>query len=65
MMHSDLNLKQLYYGISSVLILVLMDDALWLGFSWVATNPTRVVLILVLMDDALWRYVDGLNSEDE
>ena len=36
-----------------VLILVLVDDALWAKFEE-SKNNTSLVLILVLVDDALW-----------
>ena len=45
-----------------VLILVLMDDALWYGTYIRGLRKNSEVLILVLMDDALWFYTYGLET---
>ena len=44
-----------------VLILVLMDDALWLEVVTAEINGNKV-LILVLMDDALWPTLQSVKA---
>ena len=45
-----------------VLILVLVEDALWGAFNKYRGNTLPEVLILVLVEDALWVYPD--DSKD-
>ena len=55
MMLSDMNsFKPFTLIVNPVLILVLVDDALWLLF--INKGFKKPVLILVLVDDALWPY---------
>ena len=44
----------------SVLILVLVDDGLWLLNLYFFWQQSREVLILVLVDDGLWRKTETL-----
>ena len=52
-MLSENDVRQLEFEKRTVLILVLMEYALW-GFSWVSERRLLQVLILVLMEYALW-----------
>ena len=53
-MVSDKILKSLIDGLNYVLILVLMEDGLWLLLQWMISQMIAV-LILVLMEDGLWQ----------
>ena len=53
MMLSDVYYK-LVTELHTVLILVIVDDALWLSFIFCYGAIAAPVLILVIVDDALW-----------
>ncbi len=48
---------------NSVLILVVMEDALWREIH-LRINQKVMVLILVVMEDALWLWSIELHTED-
>ena len=48
--------------VTTVLILVLVDDGLWLRNTITSRCTTNLVLILVLVDDGLWLYAEDLNE---
>ena len=63
-MLSDWDLRLLFRGPHTVLILVLLDYALWLTKNGVIL-PASSVLILVLLDYALWHWVLWSKRHDE
>ena len=47
---------------SGVLILVVMEDSLWLYYLSMLWNMERFVLILVVMEDSLWQEEEFDNN---
>ena len=46
-----------------VLILVVMEDSIWLRFSLLKAVWTGLVLILVVMEDSIWRNAVFLKEK--